>query len=745
MKLNEKIHISLTIDSDNNTSFDIDPNEDLDVLCPKIVKKYNLSQKVQKNMKKYIKNFIAEEIEKEKEKKKVLKQKEEASVYRLYTQSIQNEKKKKDCLKKLKEDKMNDLVNKFPFKPKILFNKRYERNYDKIEDKLINDGKKSKEKNALRKIAKEIENRNIMRTDLKMKNAIGYASVDSILYNEEKKILSTNESINPTHQKKSSIIYNNTSSNQLQNFSNIQFSQINNNYHHNLASINTLHHHNNSNYQILITDENNKSIIKGLENSLTKQNNYMKGNFLFGVNNPNNNNQPQLIRVENHLNTSINKNSTKAISNNGKNLDNSLCKKDSHQTQNNKNNVQNTSINANNHLSNNLQSGTHNNMKYSEHYLKQKNNCNENVYNTSMQQSSISQKKNESSLNISNQINNNHQEVKTIKEIMLGNRNTTTNQNIESYNSARMITKTISFGKENTISKDSKEKNKTNFKNNEFNKRIIQYKKNKNDKKNNDSMIVYKFKSDKYNNKKYSTIYESSKELKRAKEEHYQHIISSEYSFRPILTEASREYISKSLNKHESREEFLNRLTNSKRMKNLSMNLMKKDMSLENKGSQKKAIINGKRSFSNKSFNTNKFITTEETDLKSYNNAHIVVTNERDDTSKIREVKQNKELIDNIKHQQFKEKKLLNNCTEKILNNINAFKLNNLKEVFEIIYNNCSNIDDIENIENYGISSKIKDKLILPTCHIMKERNLEFNFQNFFMISNEIINFTIDV
>jgi len=486
--------------------------------------------------------------------------------------------------------------------------------------------------------------------------------------------------------------------------------------------------------------------VKGLENSLTKQNNNMKGNFLFGINNPNNNNnQPQLIRFENHLNTSINKNSTKAVSNVGKNLDNSLCKKDSHQTQNNKNTVHNTSIIVNNHSSNNLQSSTHNNMKYSEQYIKQKHNCNENVYNTSMHQSSISQKKNESSLNISNQINNNHQDIKTFKEIILGNRNTTTNQNIESYNSARMITKTISFGKENTISKDSKEKKNSNFKNQEFTKKIIQYKKNKIDKKNNDSIIVYKFKSDKYNNKKYSTIYESSKELKRAKEEHYQHIISSEYSFRPILTEASREYISRSLNKHESREEFLNRLTNSKRIKNLSMNLKKKDTSLENKASQKKALHYGKRSFSNKSFNTNKFITTEETDMRSYNNAHTVATHERDESSKIREVKQNKELIDNIKHQQYKEKKLLNNCTEKILNNINTFKLNNLKEVFEIIYNNCSNIDDIQNIENYGISSKIKDKLILPTCHIMKERNLEFNFQNFFLISNEIINFTIDV
>lgn len=743
MKLNEKIHISLTIDSDNNTSFDIDPNEDLDILCPIIVKKYNLSQKVQKNLKKYIKNFITEEIEKEKEKKKVLKQKAEASVYRLYTQSVQNEKKKKDCLKKLKEDKMNDLVNKFPFKPKILFNKRYERNYDKIEDKLINDGKKSKEKNALRKIAKEIENRSITKSELKKKIHIGYTSVESLIHNEEKKILNSNESYNPTNQKKNSILYN-TSSNHLQNYSNLQLSQLNNNFHQNLVTnSNILQHQNNSNYQILISDENNKSIMKGLENSLTKTN--QKSNHLLGANNVNNYNQSQLLRVDNHLNTSINKNSTKAMSILGKNLDISLCKKDSHQTQFNKLNLQNNNANHNNSSSIINQPNTHNNLKYSEQYLKQKNIYSENVYNnTSMHQSSISQKKNESSLNISNQINNNNHDVKTLKDIMLGNRNTTTNQNIESYNSARMITKTISFGNENTKSKDSKEKNKNSLKGNVLNKKIIPFKKNNNQKKNNDSMIVYKFKSDKYNNKKNRNIYENSKELKRAKEEHYQHIISSEYSFRPILTEASREYISRSLNKHESREEFLNRLTNSKKMKNLSLNLKKRKFSIDIKSNQTKSKNCTRRSFSSKSYNVNRFTTTEETETKSYNNVHTVVTNDKDDSNRIREVKQSKELIENIKHQQYKEKILLNNCTEKILSNINSFKLNNLKEVFEIIYNNCSNIDEIQNIENYGISSKIKDKLILPTCHIMKERNLEFNFQNFFLISNEIINFTID-
>ncbi len=71
------------------------------------------------------------------------------------------------------------------------------------------------------------------------------------------------------------------------------------------------------------------------------------------------------------------------------------------------------------------------------------------------------------------------------------------------------------------------------------------------------------------------------------------------------------------------------------------------------------------------------------------------------------------------------------------------FKLNNLKEVFEVIFSKCNSIQDIQNLGKYGISSRMKDNVILPTLHLIQERNLEFNFQNFYLAANEIINFAL--
>ena len=46
-------------------------------------------------------------------------------------------------------------------------------------------------------------------------------------------------------------------------------------------------------------------------------------------------------------------------------------------------------------------------------------------------------------------------------------------------------------------------------------------------------------------------------------------------------------------------------------------------------------------------------------------------------------------------------------------------------------------------MEKFGIQLSIKEKLVLPTCQIIKDRNLEFNFQNFYLIANEIMNYIL--
>jgi len=656
-----------------------------------------------------------------------LKQKETNSITRLYYQSVTDDKKKKDYLKKIKDEKTNDFINKFSFKPKILYHKGYERNYDKIEDKLIDDGKKSKEKQALKRIAKEIENRkNKFSNNFVEDNS---NSNDSSLVNDEKKFTFTQESSNQN-------INQSGTKPQQKNFQNsLNFIQQQNNI-ENLGHSMTIQQAHRANYQIKIFDENNKSIIKGgnLEASLTMKN---PAKMPFISSNSLNNNAALMLKPTTNLNNSIVKNSSsKNVGKNldGKNLDSSIQRQEAQLF----NRVSTNSGLTNSHTKN-----------YTEQYLKHKNNT-DTIHNLSLHQSSVSQKKNDTSLSPpqSNTKNNNKKENKEI----IGN-GKTTNQIIQNYNSAKKFNKSISFKNETVRSKSQSKKvlveKKENSKEKIYSKKVIEhkrnvYRKNESEKEN----ISYKFKVNKKEMKTSATIYEHSKLREKAKEDHINHIKTLEYSFTPVLTESSKKYISKSLSKYENKDQFLKRMTNSKRMKVLSMNFDKKSTSstqnfsyTPNSHSYKKNI---RRSFSNKSTYTKIITTTEETDLRSYRNTITGATFENAESSRIREVKQNKDLIENIKHQQIKEKKMLNNCTDKILDNINKFKLNNLKEIFEVIYNNCTNIDDIENIETFGVSSKIKDKLVLPTCHQMKERNLEFNFQNFFLVANDIINLTLE-
>lgn len=123
------------------------------------------------------------------------------------------------------------------------------------------------------------------------------------------------------------------------------------------------------------------------------------------------------------------------------------------------------------------------------------------------------------------------------------------------------------------------------------------------------------------------------------------------------------------------------------------------------------------------------------TDLESLRRVRTKIT--------IREQKSENEIyctIDELNNQSNKLKKSL---SKKIKENMGKYRLNNLKEVFEVIFSKCNSFRDIQNLEKFGISNNMKDNIILPSLHMIQQRKLEFNFQNFYVIANEIINTAI--
>jgi hypothetical protein len=111
--------------------------------------------------------------------------------------------------------------------------------------------------------------------------------------------------------------------------------------------------------------------------------------------------------------------------------------------------------------------------------------------------------------------------------------------------------------------------------------------------------------------------------------------------------------------------------------------------------------------------------------------------------SRIREIREEKKLYNSIENLNLQQDDIRQDYSQKFRHSLGKFKLNNFKEIFEVIYTNCRSIEDFQNMEKFGISTNTKEKLVLPACHIIKERNLEFNFQNFYLIANEIMNYLL--
>ena len=100
-------------------------------------------------------------------------------------------------------------------------------------------------------------------------------------------------------------------------------------------------------------------------------------------------------------------------------------------------------------------------------------------------------------------------------------------------------------------------------------------------------------------------------------------------------------------------------------------------------------------------------------------------------------------LIDLIESEQSKEDLLKKVSSEKLSENLTKFKLENLKEIYNILNRNHESIES-GNFEHIDLPNHVIEKLVQPVCYIMKSREIEFNFQNFFLISDEIINFIFE-
>ena len=229
----------------------------------------------------------------------------------------------------------------------------------------------------------------------------------------------------------------------------------------------------------------------------------------------------------------------------------------------------------------------------------------------------------------------------------------------------------------------------------------------------------------------FSRLYKSHGEIKKKKEEHIQNVLRNTCPFKPIINKSrpkSNDLNSKSsiIGIQNEKQSVFDKLYNTSRLHKTRNIFSFTSLDSTNRLNYRSASTeriggSSKKSNSNKSMYLASF-------RKSNKSAYSL-------REKSKEIELYNSFIINSKHKE----RLKSDTKKKFSDNIAKFKLNNLKEIFETIYNNCKSAEDFWSMEKLGIQKSIIDNLIIPTCYLMNERNLEFNFGNFYLISNELM------
>ena len=191
--------------------------------------------------------------------------------------------------------------------------------------------------------------------------------------------------------------------------------------------------------------------------------------------------------------------------------------------------------------------------------------------------------------------------------------------------------------------------------------------------------------------------------IKRKNEE------ENHYTYIPTINQNSKKIMEK---RKESKEKFIHRLMLSKR-------ISETQRAISNLRTKKRKSIN-------KSISTYKPFNTEPSKTIS-------------DKKRINEKKKEIEMLNTMKEIEKVKKETEQYYKQKTNKGIENYKLNRLKEIYEILNKEKGKID-FDSLADKGIPMHIKEKVVIPTCLMINQKGLEFNFQNFYLISSEILN-----
>ena len=206
-------------------------------------------------------------------------------------------------------------------------------------------------------------------------------------------------------------------------------------------------------------------------------------------------------------------------------------------------------------------------------------------------------------------------------------------------------------------------------------------------------------------------LFQEEKKTKLKKQKNKEKIEEKENYFTPTINQRSKEICLKN--------------------KNRNTNCVSRLFSQSKKETKKFERIG-----SSPSYNTiqNKTISSPYSTNKHFYSSQSIIL----DKQRIREKKSEEELIKNCEEYNKKRNNLRKNSLHQCEKHLNHYKLNNFKNIYEQLAQ--YNIQEID-IDKVKIDNEIKEKLVCPVLHILKARNLEFNFQNFYILCNELLSY----
>ena len=314
---------------------------------------------------------------------------------------------------------------------------------------------------------------------------------------------------------------------------------------------------------------------------------------------------------------------------------------------------------------------------------------------------------------INNNINYNNANLKM--------KNNNKNNNESNYNNNKYKNNLLKdYQKQIITNKNKSQTNRSTVENdnNSFNKRnertLIKGKISKSAKKLREYNLEYKINY-------FEKLHNDKKKYEKKQNEKTEEYYNKNYTFEPKISKGSKILMS---NRNESQEQFYNRLSSTKKISTLKnyVNNIYKNPQIENNN-----YINND--------NNNRLKTSHTNITEKLNNNLTLSCGYLDKKNNI-QLKTEQNMIKNLedieKEKKFKEDFFKN----KINSNIENYKLNEIKNIYDILNENEINFNILF---QKGIPKHIINKVIKPTCYMINDKQLEFNFQNFYLISKELL------